>query len=84
MDYLLIHPGFQDHTTERDLARGVTVPANDQPIEQPIQTDSEFVAELIEAMQSNQVVLAPRAGTGISSAYLRLIEHLGNRAKDVA
>ena len=47
MDYLLIHPGFQDHTRERDLARGVTVPANDQPIEQPIQTDSEFVAELI-------------------------------------
>ena len=82
MDYLLIHPGFQDHTRERDLARGVTVPANDQPIEQPIQNDSEFVAELIEAVRSNQVQLAPRAGS--SSAYIRLIEHLGNRAKDVA
>ena len=78
----LNHPAFQDHTTERDLARGVTVPANDQPIEQPIQTDSEFVTELIKAMRSNQVVLAPRAGS--SSAYIRLIEHLGNRAKDVA
>ena len=80
----LNHPAFQDHVTERDLARGVTVPANDQPIEQPIENDGQFVAELIEAMQSNQVQLAPRAGTGISSAYLRLIEHLGNRAKDVA
>ena len=78
----LNHPAFQDHTTERDSARGVTVPANDQPIEQPIQTDSEFVAELIEAMRFNQVQLIPRAGS--SSAYLRLIEHLGNRAKDVA
>ena len=80
----LHHPAFQDHTRERDTAHGVTVPAIDQADEQPIQTDSEFVAELIKAMQSNQVVLAPRAGTGISSAYLRLIEHLGNRAKDVA
>ena len=78
----LYHPAFQDHTAERDSARGVTVPANNQAIEQPIQTDSEFVAELIEAMRSNQVQLIPRAG--ISSAYLRLIEHLGNRAKDVA
>ena len=76
----LNHPTFQDHTTERDSARGVTVPANDQPIEQPIQTDSEFVAELIKAMQSNQVQLAPRAGS--SKAYVRLIEHLGNRAED--
>ena len=81
MDYLLIHPGFQDHTRERDLARGVTVPANDQPIEQPIQNDCQFVAELIKAMQSNQVQLAPRAGS--SKAYVRLIEHLGNRAKEL-
>ena len=81
MDYLLIHPGFQDHTRERDLARGVTVPATDQAEEEGIQTDSEFVAELIEAVRSNQVQLIPRAGT---SAYTRLIEHLGNRAKDVA
>ena len=78
----LNHPAFQDHVTERDLARGVTVPANDQPIEQPIQTDSEFVAELIKAVRSNQVQLIPRAGS--SSAYVRLIEHLGNCAKDVA
>ena len=77
----LNHPAFQDHTTERDSARSVTVPATDQPIEQPIQTDSEFVAELIKAVRSNQVQLIPRAGT---SAYTRLIEHLGNRAKDVA
>ena len=82
MDYLLIHPGFQDHTRERDLARGVTVPANDQPIEQPIQTDSEFVAELIKAMWFNQVQLIPRVGCPAS--YVRLIEHLGDRAKDVA
>ena len=78
----LNHPAFQDHATERDSARGVTVPANDQPIEQPIQNDCQFVAELIEAMRSNQVQLIPRAGS--SKAYVRLIEHLGNRAKDVA
>ena len=82
MDYLLIHPGFQDHTRERDTARGVTVPANDQPIEQPIQTHCQFVAELIKAMRSNQVQLIPRAGS--SRACVRLIEHLGNCAKDVA
>ena len=82
MDYLLIHPGFQDHTRERDSARGVTVPANDQPIEQPIESDCQFVTELIKAVRSNQVQLIPRVGCPAS--YVRLIEHLGDRAKDVA
>ena len=78
----LYHPAFQDHVTERDSARGVTVPANDQADEQPIQSDSQFVSELIKAVRSNQVQLAPRVGCPAS--YVRLIEHLGDRAKDVA
>lgn len=82
MDYLIHHPGFQDHAQERDLGRTIdTTVIEDDPRGTGRMTDEQCVTLLLKAIQSNQVQLIPR--TGNSGAYQQLITHLGTRAKEM-